>query len=142
MDLPGATQMGVMKRFFEKTLPDLVGQPEAWTKLRPVASFVSLNGAEDTPATHPVSAIADDGSFAVAYLPQYQSGGILPDLQKLKVPFDDLLAMACDPATGELWGMACTVSGVAVYNITANSLDPHPKPLPRDWVAVFCRKPN
>lgn len=60
IDLPGAAQMGVMKKFFEGL---------DWTKLRRDDGLV-LGKPENDPAKKPIAAVAEDGSFAVVYLPR------------------------------------------------------------------------
>lgn len=74
MDLPGATQMGVMKCFIERL---------DWTKLRRKDGFLG-NPAEPLPAPlKPMAAVAVDGSFAVIYLPR-GAQGIAPDFKQMK----------------------------------------------------------
>jgi hypothetical protein len=97
LDLPGAAQMGVLKKFIEG--PD-------WTKLRRDDSF--LPSSSDEPASRPMSAVAEDGSFAVIYFPNWKLGSIGPALTKLKSPRSDLTALALNPLTGEELPMVYT----------------------------------
>jgi Protein of unknown function (DUF4038)/Putative collagen-binding domain of a collagenase len=58
MDAPGAFQMGYMRRFFERF---------SWYKLVPDQQLILSENPEDM--NYRISAIADDSSFALVYIP-------------------------------------------------------------------------
>lgn len=134
MDLPGATQMGVMRKFIEGL---------DWTKLRRDDSFVHLNGIEITPANKPMSAVAEDGSFAVVYVPEQAKNGLF--FNGLKQMGDIPDATAFDPATGDPLALTAMVAGAGpIYQAMPNFDLTKPKqdttPWTKDWVLVFQRK--
>lgn len=75
LDLPGAGQMGVMKKFFEGL---------EWTKLRRADDFISSKpeGGWKKDAV-PMAAVAEDRSFAVVYLPDVREFRGVLDYSKL-----------------------------------------------------------
>lgn len=92
LDLPGAAQMGVMRRFMESI---------AWTKLRRDDGFLKKPEGGWKPEQLPMAAVAGDKSFAVVYLPDVKAGPILPDLAKLSFKPEEAKMTALDPRTGE-----------------------------------------
>lgn len=131
MDLPGAAQMGVMKKFIEGL---------DWTKLRRDDSFVSLQGAAKQPENKPMAAVSEDETFAVIYVPEWKDNSIFPEVGKLAVPFDQLDARAYDAATAKPLGLLSTVSGMVSYKAAPNPLSSEPEPAIRDWVLVLKKK--
>jgi hypothetical protein len=89
MDLPGATQVGVMRKFMERL---------DWTKLLRADDFLPKQQKGPNRA---MAAVATDGSFALIYLPDARTGSIAPDLKKLSFPPDKLRASGFNPATGQ-----------------------------------------
>jgi len=134
MDLPGATQMGVMRRFIEGL---------DWTKLRRDDGFVHLNGIEITSANKPMSAVAEDGSFAVVYVPGEAKNGVF--FNGLKQMGGVPEASAFDPATGNPLGLIAMVAGTGpIYRAKSNFDLTKPKqdntPWEKDWLLVLRRK--
>jgi hypothetical protein len=91
LDLPGAAQMGVMRRFMEEL---------DWIKLRRDDDFLKKPEGGWKPEQLPMSAVAEDGSFAVIYLPDVNAAPILTDPLKLRFKPEEAKAVAFDPATG------------------------------------------
>jgi hypothetical protein len=89
MDLPGATQVGVMRKFMERL---------DWTKLLRADDFLPKQQKGPNRA---MAAVATDGSFALIYLPDARTGSIAPDLKKLSFPRHKLQISGFDPATGQ-----------------------------------------
>lgn len=118
MDLPGATQMGVMKKLIEGL---------DWTKLRRDVAFVQK--IADLPKEHQkLAAVADDRSFAVVYSPS--RAPVRPDLSKLRSTAIE--AHGYDPKTGAEISLIDPTSGSHTF---VPSTD-------KDWVLVIrVRKP-
>lgn len=60
MKMPGAAQMGILRKFFE-SLP--------WTKLRPAQELISEQPGKDDPTKFIAAARTEDGRAAVIYVP-------------------------------------------------------------------------
>jgi hypothetical protein len=93
LDLPGAAQMGIMKRFFEGL---------DWTKLRRDDAFLKEPEGGWKPGWRPMAAVAEDGSFAVVYSADEKAAPVIPDLSKLKAPSDELEAALMQVDSGEI----------------------------------------
>jgi hypothetical protein len=93
IDLPGAAQMGVMRRFFEKL---------DWMRLRRDDAFV-LGEPENNPARKPMAAVADNRSFAVVYVPRGVRQ-ITVDLPRISGEGGAVVVTAYDPASGNALG--------------------------------------
>lgn len=93
IDLPGAAQMGVMRRFFEKL---------DWMRLRRDDAFV-LGEPENNPARKPMAAVADNRSFAVVYVPRGVRQ-ITVDLPRVSGEGGAVVVTAYDPASGNALG--------------------------------------
>lgn len=89
IDLPGAAQMGVMRRFFEKF---------DWAKLRRDDAFVPGEPEKD-PAMKPMAAVAENRSFAVVYVPR-GIRQITVNLRRVIGEGGAVVVTAYDPATG------------------------------------------
>lgn len=118
MNLPGATQMGVMKRIIESL---------DWTKLRRSDEFlVSRSGQK--PAERQMAAVATDSSFAVVYSPTRDAiRTSFSGAEPLKAGFQ---ATAFDPKTGKQLPVRDAASGVRAF---ASDVD-------HDWVLVVSKK--
>lgn len=140
IDLPGAAQMGVMKKFLEGL---------DWTKLRRDDRFIRVDGSKITNENKPLAAAAGDGSFAVIYVPRtYRDGVIFNGLDKMGgVPEE----MAIDPATGGSLGLVSIIAGTgpAYQAMPPSNLDltqPDKKTEKRsmvwesDWVLLLRKK--
>lgn len=147
LNLPGAAQMGIMKKFLEKL---------DWTKLRRDDAFIRVEEGKITSENMPMAAVAEDGSFGVVYVPRtYRDGVFFNGLEKMgDVPH----AAAIDPATGQWLGVAATVAGAGPSYLAMPPWDvglkleqaadnpPLPvKPKPAiawesDWVLLLTRK--
>ena len=114
LDLPGAVEMGVMKKFFEAM---------AWTKLRRDDAFITAKPQGGWKADQvPMAAVADDGSFAVAYLPDVAAGALGLDFGKLKFAPAEGEAFVVDPVSGEK---------VALKEFSAEAVDAFLKDIPK-----------
>lgn len=89
MDLPGAAQMGVMKRLLEE-LP--------WQDLEPSDGFLT---GEWKPDQKPMAAGCKKGEFAIVYFPDARITGTKLDFTRLCFPPDDAAVWIIDPASGE-----------------------------------------
>ncbi len=143
MDLPGAAQMGVMKKFIERL---------DWTKLRRDDSFIRLNKDEAAANDKPIAAVAEDGSFAVVYVPKSARDVFFDGLKQMGgVPE----AQAIDPATGDYLGVLGIVAGTGPIYRAIPSIDPdltktgkkdekdkakEPAIWEKDWVLLLRRK--
>jgi hypothetical protein len=114
LDLPGATQMGVMRRFIERL---------EWTKLRRDDAFLAGNPSQSREAgQRPMAAIAADGSFAVVYLP---AGGqdsttavsLAADLSRLSFSPAELAATLYDAATCLPAGSVSVAAGTLTISV-------------------------
>jgi len=103
MDLPGATQVGWMKKFMEGL---------DWAKLRRADDFLPQQPAGPNMT---LSAVASDGSFALVYLPDARSGSITPDFSKLSIPPDKMRISGFDPATGQPVNDHVIANGVITF---------------------------
>lgn len=145
LNLPGAAQMGVMKQFMEK---------HDWTKLRRDDAFIRVDESKITSADKPMAAVAEDGSFAVVYVPRtYRDGVFFNGLEKMGGVPD---AMAIDPSTGRPLGVVGLVAGTGpIYtampgldidlSLAGNAKAPPSKAKTsdtwdKDWVLVLRRK--
>lgn len=105
MDLPGAAQMGVMRRFFEGL---------DWTRLRRDDGFaIPITKEPLAPEAKQIAALADDGSFAVVYSPT--RGAVRPDISKLRNAKDGFEARGYDAATGKECALLDPTSGSYTY---------------------------
>jgi hypothetical protein len=134
LDLPGAAQMGVMRKFIEGL---------DWTKLRRDDSFVHLNGIEITSTNKPMSAVTEDGSFAVVYVPGHAKNGLF--FNGLKQMGGVPEATAFDPSTGHPLGLLATIAGAGpTYQVMPNFDPTKPSqentPWTKDWVLLLRRK--
>jgi len=93
IDLPGAAQMGVMRKFFEGL---------DWTNLRRDDSFV-LGGPQKDPAKKPMAAVAENRAFAVVYMP-VGVPSIRVDPKRIIGEGGSQHINLIDPATGRDWG--------------------------------------
>lgn len=143
LDLPGAAQMGVMKKFMEGL---------DWTKLRRDDSLIQLNGGANTADKKPMAAVAEDGSFAVVYVPKNVNDVFFAGLKQMG---DVPEARAIDPATGDQLGVLSISSGAGpnFHVIPALGLDftktggkaekkkeEEPGVWEKDWVLLLTRK--
>lgn len=115
MDLPGATQMGVLKRFLEGL---------DWTNLHRDDAFVSPI-VEWKPEMHQIAAVAADKSFALVYSPT--NGAIRVSVEKLKLTSAGFTARAFDAATAKELPLADPTSGSYTFVVTTK----------RDWVLLL-----
>ncbi|MCP5546857.1 MAG: DUF4038 domain-containing protein [Akkermansiaceae bacterium] len=122
LDLPGAAQMGVLKHMMEGW---------EWNRLRRSDALLSGPWAA---SSRPMAAVADDGSFAVAYLPDPGSHPIHFNFQPLSYGASEATATAYNPATGEKIGLA-SIEGELLSLPARQELR-----LPRDQVLVVTRK--
>lgn len=112
IDLPGATQMGAMKKFIEGL---------DWTKLRRDDSLIRLTAGETKADSKPMASVAEDGSFAVVYVPKTLRDGVFFNgLEQMRgVPE----ASAIDPATGDSLGVAGLIVGAGpIYRAVPNAV--------------------
>lgn len=110
IDLPGATQMGMMKKFIEGL---------DWTKLRRDDSLIRLTADETKADNKPMAAVAEDGSFAVVYVPKTMRDGVF--FNGLEQMHGVPEASAIDPATGDSLGVAGLVAGAGpIYRAVPN----------------------
>lgn len=130
IDLPGATQMGVMKKFFEEL---------DWTKLRRDDSFV-IN-AEQDPAKRPMAAMAEDRSWGVIFVPKAHAHSLNIDVEKLKSDgfvihevWDASSLKRLSQRTGSLFGHHGAISATDKLD----DLDPAPVAM-NDWI-ILSRK--
>lgn len=134
MDLPGATQMGVMKKFIE----DL-----DWMKLRRDDAFLISKPVKPLESgQQPISAVATDGSFAVVYVPDAMAVSIAPDFQKLSFKPNDMETVSIDPATGKPMGHLNFTAGVFMFTAGIEMKDENGKIISRakDWVFLIRKK--
>jgi len=136
LDLPGGKQMGVMRKIIER---GFYRGGLDWTKLRRDDSLVTLNGIEVTSANKPMAAVAEDGSFAVIYVPGPAKNGLFFNGHKQMgggIPG----SMILDPATGGPLTLTATVAGAGpVYTAHAHLGN---DPWKRDWLLVLWREPG
>ncbi|WP_052573959.1 DUF4038 domain-containing protein [Haloferula sp. BvORR071] len=92
LQLPGAKQMGIMRHFME-------GLP--WWKLRRDDSFIMPPKDGWDPKFMPMTAVAEDGSFALVYLPDILAGAINFDPFKVAFEPGQGRIVSIDPKTGE-----------------------------------------
>lgn len=143
LDLPGAAQMGMMKKFIEGL---------EWTKLRRDDSFIRLNADETDTTKKPMAAVAEDGGFAVVYVPRSVPSVFFVGLKQMGgVPE----AQAIDPATGSPLGVVSVSSGAGpIYGVTPsvaldstktggkaeNKKAQEPGVWEKDWVLLLKRR--
>ncbi|WP_395747114.1 DUF4038 domain-containing protein [Prosthecobacter sp.] len=130
LDLPGAAQMGVMKKFMEGL---------DWTKLRRDDDFLVNSHSNINP---PMCAVATDGSFAVVYVPDTHTTSIAPDFSKLSFKSADMEATSMDPATGKPMGHFSFTASVFVFGAGTESKDAAGNVVSRskDWVFLIRKK--
>jgi hypothetical protein len=134
MDLPGAVQMGVMRKFIEGL---------DWTKLRRDDAFIISKPVQPlTAGQQPMAAVAEDGSFALVYVPDAKAFGIAPDMAKLRFEIDELDAAGVDAATGKPVAVLATYAGVIIFSASLDSRDANGTLITsqKDWVLVLRRK--
>ncbi len=142
LDLPGARQMGVMRKCLEGL---------DWTKLRRDDSFIRLDGDEAKAESKPMAAVAEDGSFAVIYVPKTVKNGVISNEQEKMGQAPE--ATAIDPATGKSLGVIWLTGGAgpiyrAVPDLSIDLTQPgtqveQKKPSlawESDWVLLLKRK--
>lgn len=129
MDLPGASQMGVMKKFIE-TLD--------WTNLRRDDALIVLEGEALKPGNKPMAAVAVDGSWAVVYVPAYPNNAISPQLSRLKIPHSEVDFQAYSAATGKTLSLTRIESGALLGIKPLSEADEQSA---QDWVLVIKKKP-
>lgn len=112
LDLPGAAQMGIMRKFMEGL---------DWTRLRRDDAFIRVDESKSTSENKPMAAVAEDGSFGVVYVPRtYRDGVFFNGLEKMGSVPD---AMAIDPSTGRYLGVAALIAGTGPIYTAVSSLD-------------------
>jgi hypothetical protein len=134
MDLPGAVQMGVMRKFIEGL---------DWTKLRRNDAFIISKAVQPlTAGQQPMAAVAEDGSFAVVYVPDAKAFGIAPDMTKLCFKVSELDATGVDAATGKPVALLATYAGVISFSAYLESRDANGTLITsqKDWVLLLRRK--
>jgi hypothetical protein len=99
MDLPGAAQMGVMKRLLEE-LP--------WQDLERSDDFLT---GDWQPDQKPMAAVGKKRDFAMIYLPDARITGAKLDFTKLGFAPDGAEAWIIDPASGEKKAVAAPLTG-------------------------------
>ncbi len=131
IDLPGATQMGVMKKFIEGL---------DWTKLRRDNDFLGARPLES--GQQPIAAVATDGSFAMVYVPDAMAVSISPSFRKLSFKRDEMEAISIDPATGESLIHSEIIVGALVFTAGLEIKDKNGKVISRakDWVLLLRKK--
>ncbi len=107
LDLPGASQMGVMRKFLENL---------DWQKLRREDAFLTGQTAKPAdPGQRAMAAVAADGSFAVVYAPAAKDAAgrlaISLDLSRLKFGATELDATVYDAATCQPAGRVMVADG-------------------------------
>lgn len=127
MDLPGAAQMGVMKKFIEGL---------DWTKLRRDDQFLLSRSSLPN-----IAAVSTDRDFAVVYVPD-PAHGIAPDFRKLSFSAADMDAKGYDAATGRTIGMLSATGGVLMFSGALEWRDDKGQVIEKqkDWVLVIRRK--
>ena len=132
MDLPGATQMGVMRKFIEGL---------DWTKLRRDEGLILQIRTKNNPANDPMAAMATDKSFAVVY---FSSGWeLMVSLHRFGVTANRLEATGFNPSTGESVSVDVRTVGNQVL-FTRFGYPGNPgtvPPIHPDWVLILRRKP-
>jgi len=128
LDLPGASQMGKMKRFMEKL---------EWWKLRRDDDFIAAKPQGGwKPGRMPMCAVATDKSFAVAYLPDLREEPLLPDFKKLAFPREEAEVIFMDPRSGTLAiPVALSDEELAAFFRASRKGD-----TPVDWVLLVRKK--
>lgn len=116
MAYEGATQVGKMRRLFEL---------RAWHKLVPDQSLLAAKSAEDV--DHVSAARAEDGSFALAYLPT----GKPVSIQMNKLSGKKIVARWYDPRDGT-WTDAGENANTGVREFTPPTKGPQ-----NDWLLVL-----
>lgn len=120
LDLPGAAQMGVLRRFVE-ALP--------WTKLRRDDAFLRVPESAGPPASKPMAAVAQDGSFAVVYLPAGVTS-VAPDLNRLRLAAEKREITGHDAATAKTVALRKEAAG-EVWSAESGG---------KDWVLLIREK--
>lgn len=134
LDLPGAAQMGVMRKFIERL---------DWTKLRRDDNFLISKPVKPLePGQLPTAAVATDGNFAVVYVPDAMVASVAPDFQKLSFKPDEMEAISIDPANGNPLGHMGFSAGVLIFTAGMEMKDDSGKVISRakDWVFLIRKK--
>jgi len=106
LKLPGAAQMGVMRKFFEQI---------KWWDLRREDGLVTNAPKGGWKADEvPMAAMAGDGSFAVVYVPNAGSRGVTLDFSKLGMKWEDAVLQGMNPATGAATEVFGTIGGSGI----------------------------
>ncbi|HEY1053384.1 MAG TPA: DUF4038 domain-containing protein [Prosthecobacter sp.] len=126
LDLPGAAQMGVMKKFMEGL---------DWTKLRRDDSFIYSSMGGSAPENKVMAAVAEDGSFAVVYVPGDFQIEIVPQATKLKIERSQIANRFFSASTGRGISAKIHTGGIWKYEPGFNKEDTN-----RDWLLVLKRK--
>ncbi|MES2596903.1 MAG: DUF4038 domain-containing protein [Verrucomicrobiota bacterium] len=132
LDLPGANQMGVLRKIIDK---QFLTEGLDWTKLRRDDSLVTLNGIEVTSENKPMAAMTEDGNLAVIYVPGYAKNGLFFNGHKQMGGGIPETAMALDPVTGDFLSAAATVSGAGPVYMPMPNLGK--EPWKGDWLLVL-----
>lgn len=120
MDLPGATQMGVIKKFVEA---------RDWMHMHREDRFV-VTIEEWKPETRQIAAVATDGSFALVYSPTHAA--IRARVETLKLTKSGFTARAFDAATASEVPVSDVTSGSYTFTATTG----------QDWVLLIeCKRP-
>ena len=132
LDLPGAAQMGVMKKFMEGL---------DWTKLRRDDDFLLGTPVSPNPPKA-MAAVAADGSFAVVYVPDAMTTSIAPNFGKLSFKPAEMDATSINPADGKPMAHLTFTAGVFVFAAGTESKDATGKVVFRakDWVFLIRKK--
>lgn len=117
MDLPGAQQVGIMKRFFEGL---------DWTKLQRDDKAVAPDVVGTFPAERVVAAVANDRSFTVIYVPKRSSVSVT--LTAGAIDEAGARFEGYDPRTGDR------------IEVESQGLTIKPKTADTDWVLLIRRK--
>jgi hypothetical protein len=129
MDLPGASQVGIMGRFMCE-LP-------WWTLRRNDGFMTGKPKAGWKPEQVPMAAVSTDRSFAVVYLPDAGQGGVGLDFAAMGCSNKDVDAWVFDPVSGERKALPPLESG-ALDGIFRDL--PANPPRPVDRVLLVRRK--
>ncbi|WP_367874176.1 DUF4038 domain-containing protein [Luteolibacter sp. Populi] len=114
LSLPGAAQMGIMRRFMEGL---------DWTKLRRDDTFLKAPEGGWKPDQMPMAAVAEDGSFAVVYLPDVKAGPINHDPFKVSFKPEQVEVIVFDPETGEQASLPAGTPGAVATALEGKQQD-------------------
>lgn len=126
LDLPGAAQMGAMKKFMEGL---------DWTQLRRDDSFIYSSKGGHAPENKTMAAVAEDGSFAVVYVPGDFQIEIVPQATKLKIEHAKIANRFFSASTGQSISAKIHTGAIWKYEPSFDKEDTS-----RDWLLVLKRK--